>query len=109
MANEKTFSNNSLLFKLAVDVYKDRMVYDLSNDLQRCAWIETVWMKLYDDQPTKAWTEFFVIQRYKDQFKYTIATFYEDIEDAPYNSHCIVDGPEGFEFRLRWEPEDWWD
>jgi hypothetical protein len=109
MANTKTFCNNNSLFELATKVYSDRMVYDLSTDLQQYVWIETVWMKLYDDQPTKAWTEFFVIQRYNNKFKYTVATFYEDFEDVPYNTYCVVDSPEGFQFRVRWEPEDWWD
>ena len=71
------------LLELATEVYADKFVYNLTSPIQAAAWIETVGMKLFDNQPTKEGTEFFVIQLFKWKLISTTAKFYESRLNAP--------------------------
>ena len=94
------------LLELATEVYADKFVYDLTSPIQAEAWIETVGMKLFDNQPTKEGTEFFVIQLFKWKLVSTTAKFYESRLNAPSNTMCIIDSPSGFQYVYSREEED---
>lgn len=93
--------------KTLIEEFKSHVVYDLSMPDALARGIETVGIQL-SSWPTKKWTIFAVVQRYEWREKIVLAKFYENFEDIPYWSYGICDSERGFEFRVRWEPEDWW-
>lgn len=94
------------LLERATEVYADKYVYNLTSPIQAAAWIETVGMKLFEDQPTKEGTEFFVIQSVKWRIISATAKFYESRLNAPSNTMCIIDSPSGFQYVYSREEED---